>query len=165
MTHRRLYLYLLLLGAFVLAGTWWNSLKTGNAASLALPLKFPLVSGGVGAAVYCGTASLTWGPEMSTSGSTFLSFKVADLRPGDRYGPMGNFMLGTPSDEDGRPMRLTTIQLPLWFVYLLFAGGGFLLMRRAEKRSAASGEKALALRNAGEAPALENAAGTIPPTR
>ena len=58
--------------------------------------------------------------------------------------PIMRFEISRPRDQHTSSFA---VQLPLWLVYLLSASAGYALMRWGEKRSAASVEKKLALKN------------------
>lgn len=151
MTYRRLYLHLLLFSTLAMAGLWWVSFRSYSRFSWSSRSGGPVVQG----TFISATVSL-----QVTSVNTRSTIKLTDLEvitdPGViefvsvHYHPTGSFRWSSQQDESllGVPYHVWQLKFPIWFPWLLFATGGYGLMRFLEKRAGAVEEKKLASRDA-----------------
>ncbi|RYD21755.1 MAG: hypothetical protein EOP88_10265 [Verrucomicrobiaceae bacterium] len=148
MTYRRLFLRLFIVSTLLLAVLWWVSVRTYTIGIFAPKQMDTYLT-----ATMCSTTiSLQLStPVPAPKFKMFSSFEHgtdADMRAmmGKSIGPLGRFRAKSLFSKGirGTGTQIRTLSFPVWFPWLLTTAGGYLLMRRLEKRSAGAKEKMLA---------------------
>lgn len=134
MTHRRLFLYLLVSGTLVLGVLWWMSFRTWYTVSASAPPFTGSVH--VGSA----TVSLVWNPQEKSSFPPRLRTIPVRRTPRDLAAVMGKWNVRTGN--------VYHVAFPVWLPLVVLAAGGYALVRHAEKRPRDREEKELAARHA-----------------
>jgi hypothetical protein len=133
MTHRRLFLYLLVLGTLVLGVVWWMSFRTWFTLSASSP---PFTG-----SVHLGSAtvSVVWNPQEKSPYPPRLRTIPVRRVPRGLAAVMGKWNMRTGN--------VYQVAFPVWLPLVVLAAGGFALVRRVESRPRGGNEKALAERH------------------
>lgn len=134
MTHRRLYLYLLVSGTLLLGVVWWMSFRTWTTLSVSAP---PFTG-----AVHVGSAtvSVAWNPNESSPYPPRLRTIPVRRTPKNLAAAMGKWNVRTGN--------IYQVAFPVWVPYALLAVAGLAIVRRAESRPRGGMEKKMAERHA-----------------
>lgn len=151
MTYRKLYLRFLITVTLVsgVVGLLW--VRESRAVAIQIPRYGEFVTGVEQSTLFLELNRFrTFGGGFHAGYSPFAPARV------DEYDFVGILDISTPYMDGrlhiGRP-RGYALRIPVWFLWLLLAGGGYLFMKAMERRSVSGQEKNLAAADApGEDP-------------
>lgn len=145
MPYRRTFLILLAASMLLMDGLWWYSLTHLSTATW-FPFRnregMLLASFGSASVTLACSPNIGGGPGgIGTGPLTRVPYDN-----GEAPGPMGKFRIGKESPY-GYPanMRMWLVEFPIWFPWLLLAGGGYLYLGYIRRHSLSARERALAL--------------------